>query len=181
MLNETELYQLCIAGNRKAQKELFDSLSPKMLGICFRYSRSLEEAEDVLQDAFIRVFQYLPSFKKEGSLEGWIRKIVVNTALNNIKKNKHIYDEMDIDADKSIESHTEKSIDNFDSKLIWETMQQLPVGYRVILNLYAIEGFSHKEIAEKLNIAEGTSRSQFMRAKTQLQKLLEKNDIFVNR
>ena len=179
MLKEEELYQQCLEGKRSAQKELFDRYSPKMLGICFRYSRSLAEAEDVLQDAFIRVFQYLPSFKKEGSLEGWVRKIVVNTALNNIKKNKHIYEEQEIEHAKSIETEQDNSVENYDSKLIWETMHQLPEGYRLILNLYAIEGYSHKEIAEQLNIAEGTSRSQFLRAKLQLQKLLEKNHILI--
>jgi RNA polymerase sigma-70 factor (ECF subfamily) len=150
-----------------------------MLWICFRYSRSIAEAEDVLQDAFIRIFQYLPTFKKEGSLEGWVRKIVVNTALNNIKKNKHVYNELEIDTAKGVESELESTVENYDSKLIWETMNQLPEGYRIILNMYAIEGYSHKEIAEHLNIAEGTSRSQFLRAKVQLQKLLLKHEIFI--
>ena len=171
MLTEEELYQQCVAGNRNAQKELFDRYSPKMLGICFRYSRSAAEAEDVLQDSFIRVFRYIETFKKDGSLEGWVRKIVVNTALNNIKKNKHVNEINDTTKDMTL--------DNYDSKLIWDIMQQLPEGYRIILNMYAIEGYSHKEIAEHLNIAEGTSRSQLLRAKVLMQKLLEKNDIFI--
>ncbi len=179
MLTEEELYQQCVAGNRNAQKELFDRYSPKMLGICFRYSRSSAEAEDVLQDAFIRIFRYLPTFKKDGSLEGWVRRIVVNTALNNIKKNKHVYDEMEIDSARGVESEMESTIDNYDSKLIWDTMQQLPEGYRVILNMYAIEGYSHREIAEHLNIAEGTSRSQLLRAKMLMQRMLEKHEIYV--
>ncbi len=179
MLTEEELYQQCVAGNRNAQKELFDRYSPKMLGICFRYSRSAAEAEDVLQDSFIRVFRYIETFKKDGSLEGWVRKIVVNTALNNIKKNKHVYDELEIESARAVESDIESVLDNYDSKLIWDIMQQLPEGYRIILNMYAIEGYSHKEIAEHLNIAEGTSRSQLLRAKVLMQKLLEKNDIFI--
>ena len=117
--------------------------------------------------------------KKDGSLEGWVRKIVVNTALNNIKKNKHVYDELEIESARAVESDIESVLDNYDSKLIWDIMQQLPEGYRIILNMYAIEGYSHKEIAEHLNIAEGTSRSQLLRAKVLMQKLLEKNDIFI--
>ncbi len=179
MLSEKELYQQCVAGNRSAQKELFDRFSPKLLGICFRYSRSLEEAEDVLQDAFIRIFNYLPTYKNDGSLDAWLRRITVNTALNNIKHNHHIYDEMNLETAMDVQSDLDKSMDNYDSKLIWDSVQQLPEGYRIILNMHTIEGYSHKEIAEHLKIAEGTSRSQLMRAKQLLEELLKQNDIFV--
>ncbi len=179
MLSEKELYQQCVAGDRNAQKELFDRFSPKLLGICFRYSRSIEEAEDVLQDAFIRIFNYLPTYKNEGSLDAWLRRIVVNTALNNIKHSHHIYDEMKLETAMDVQSDVDKSMDNYDSKLIWDSVQQLPEGYRIILNMHAIEGYSHKEIAEHLKIAEGTSRSQLMRAKQLLEELLKQHDIFV--
>ncbi|MEY4876615.1 MAG: hypothetical protein RL708_1764 [Bacteroidota bacterium] len=180
MLTEQEVYQQCVAGNRSAQKELFDRFSPRMLGVCYRYTKSIQEAEDVLQDVFIKVFQNLQYFKGDGSLEGWIRKIAINTSLNHLKKNKRISAELEIDSAKKVEGPVDLSIENYDSKLIWASIESLPEGYRVILNMFAVEGYSHKEIADQLGIAEGTSRSQFLRAKAHLKKLLEKQSIPIN-
>jgi RNA polymerase sigma-70 factor (ECF subfamily) len=177
MLSEQELYKQCVSGSRTAQKELFDRFSPRMLGVCYRYTRSMQEAEDVLQDVFIKVFQNLQFFKGDGSLEGWVRKIAINTSLNHLKKNKHISEELEIDSARKVEGPVDLSIENYDSKLIWQTIENLPDGYRVILNMFAVEGYSHKEIAEQLEIAEGTSRSQFLRAKAHLKKMLEKQNI----
>ena len=177
MEKETLLYQQCIAGEPKAQEALFNLYAPKMLGVCFRYTRSIMEAEDVLQEGFIKVFKYLNSFKNEGSLEGWIRKIMVNTSLNHIKKNKHIAEELEIEKAIGLEADHDTAIQNYDSKLIMEALQALPDGYRVILNLFAIEGYSHKEIADSLGIAESTSRSQFLRAKVVLKRILEEKHI----
>jgi RNA polymerase sigma factor (sigma-70 family) len=180
MKTEFELYDECLKGVRSAQKELFDRYASKMLGVCFRYSKSIEEAEDVLQDSFIRIFHYLPTFKKTGSLEGWVRKIVINTCLNNIKKNKHIYNEADVDEVRNFENDSPTVLENIECKQIMDVMQELPDGYKLILNLYAIEGYSHKEIAERLGIAEGTSRSQFLRAKNLFEKLLSEKQIYLH-
>jgi RNA polymerase sigma-70 factor (ECF subfamily) len=180
MLSEQEVYQLCIKGDRNAQKELFDRFSPRMLGVCYRYTKSIQEAEDVLQDVFIKVFQNLQFFKGDGSLEGWVRKIAINTSLNHLKKNKRISEELEIDSAKRVEGPVDLSIENYDSKLIWQTINNLPEGYRVILNMFAVEGYSHKEIADQLGIAEGTSRSQFLRAKVHLKKQLDKFNINTN-
>jgi RNA polymerase sigma-70 factor (ECF subfamily) len=122
----------------------------------------------------------LQYFKGDGSLEGWVRKIAINTSLNHLKKNKRISEELEIDSAKRVEGPVDLSIENYDSKLIWQTINNLPEGYRVILNMFAVEGYSHKEIADQLGIAEGTSRSQFLRAKAHLKKQLDKFNINTN-
>jgi RNA polymerase sigma factor (sigma-70 family) len=178
MDNLTQIYQQCIKGDSKAQEQLYLHLAPKMLGVCYRYTHNIMEAEDVLQDAFIRVFKFLHTYKGEGDLEAWVRRIMVNTALNHIKKNKRIAEELEIEKATVVESTLTVDLNNYDTSLIMNALQQLPDGYKVILNLFAIEGYSHKEIAEQFNIAESTSRSQFLRAKVALKKILEEQDEF---
>lgn len=141
-----------------------------MLGICYRYVQSLEEAEDILQDGFVKVFTHLKKFKGEGSLEGWIRKVMVNTSLNYIKANHRFTESIKED---EVEDHPEWSADSdAETKEIMEEIRLLPTGFRTVFNLYAIEGYSHKEIGQMLNISEGTSRSQYSRARNVLMKKL---------
>ncbi len=176
MDQDFELVKQCLAGIPSAQKMLYDKFSPKMLGVCYRYMHSMQEAEDVLQETFIKVFKHLKDFKNEGSLEGWVRRITVNTALNHIKKNKRIAQELEIDNAHQLQSNVQVDLSNYDTKLLMDIMHKMPDGYKVIMNLFAIEGYSHKEIADQLGIAEGTSRSQFLRAKIYFKKSLEKHN-----
>lgn len=143
------------------------------MGVCLRYADRSEEAEDMLQNGFIRVFEKMDTFKGTGSLEGWIRRIVVNESLTYLRKNKAMQMNIDIDDAKYKipgNSHVGESMNEKD---LLKIIQQLPAGFRTIFNMYAIEGYSHKEIAEQLGISEGTSKSQYSRAKTHLQNIIQ--------
>jgi len=170
---EEELVRACVAGNTAAQKKLFDRYSRVMMGICLRYASSSEEAQDLAQDGWIKVFERLQSFRFEGSLEGWIKRIMVNTSLDFLRRNKQMMQSLD----ESSESHSALQTDaeafsRMSAKELMAVVQQLPAGYRTVFNLYAIEGYSHKEIAALLHIAESTSKSQYIRAKACLQRML---------
>jgi len=170
-VTEQDLIKGCINNDGKCQKELFRRFAGKMLVVCMRYARHRMEAEDMLQDAFIKVFKNLSFFEAKGSFEGWVRKIVVNTALKHIDKKsftkEQIGGEQDYDpgADPDIFSH-------LGEKDLLKMVASLPDGYRVVFNLYAIEGFSHKEIADLLEIGESTSRSQLVKARKMLQDMV---------
>ena len=176
-MNDETLVKECVSGNANAQRLLFDRYSAKMLGVAIRYIKDKERAEDVLQDAFIKVFKNLKKFKHDGSLEGWIRRIVVNTALDQLRKNKKRQGDVELD-----DSFLELTTNNFteerlQAESLMKIVQQLPDGYRTVFNLFAIEGYSHKEIAKKLNITENTSKSQYSRAKSVLREILNKLNI----
>ena len=146
-----------------------------MLAVCMRYSNSKDAAEDILQEGFIKIFKSIHQFKKEGSFEGWIRRIMVNTALESIRKQKKM-DFTSIDSISELEinfQNEENPPDNFDTVHLLKLIQDLPKGCNIIFNLFAVEGYSHKEIAEKLNISEGTSKSQLSRARALLQNSLK--------
>ena len=167
MTNE-QLIKKCLEGNARAQKLLYEQFGPKLMGVCYRYATSAEEAQDLLQDGFIKIFEKLDKYSGIGSFEGWMRRIVVNTALDNIRKNKKFLLHTDInDADYKLPSN-----DFIEERLAAEDLlkilQSIPLGYKTIFNLYAIEGYSHKEIAEQLNITTSTSKSQYSRAKALL-------------
>lgn len=170
-----------LAGNRvnnvQAQELLYSRFSPKMLGVCYRYAKNKPDAEDMLQEGFIRVFSQLHQYRGEGSLEGWIRRIIVHTCINIIKKNKKFNDCIDISHAMEMTTHADLVPSIIQSKQIVECIRLLPLGYRTVLNLFAIEGYSHKEIALMLDIEESTSRSQYSRAKAILQDMLVKRDI----
>ena len=173
-MTDEKLVEGCMAKNPACQKLLFERFNRKMMGVCLRYAGRSEEAEDMLQNGFIRIFEKLDTFKGTGSLEGWIRKIMVNESLSWLRKNKAMQMNIDIeDAKYKIpgNSHVGESINEKD---LLKMIQQLPAGFRTVFNMYAIEGYSHKEIAEALGITEGTSKSQYSRAKTHLQNALEK-------
>ncbi len=168
---DEDLINGCLQRDSAAQKQLYDRFAPKMYSICYRYVRNSMEAEDILVTAFMKVFDKIEQFKSEGSFEGWIRRIVVNEALTQLRKNRTMYLETDIEqADR--EPDYDQLSDHLEAEDLLNMIQELPAGYRVVFNMYAIDGYSHKEIAEQLGISENTSKSQLSRARTYLQKLL---------
>ncbi len=167
----------CQKGKPKAQKALYEKLAPKMLGVCMRYLRERDEAEHVMIGGFVKVFEKAKQFSGEGSFEGWIRRIMVNESLMYLRKNQALSLEVDVN-----EVHGELNFAELDTTLeaadIVKMIQELPVGYKTVFNLYAIEGYNHAEIAEQLGISESTSKSQLSRARKLLQnKLIEMEDI----
>lgn len=172
-MNEERLIQGCINEEKSAQKYLYETYSPKMYYVCLRYARHSSEAQDMLQDGFIKVFDNIASFKKNGSFEGWIRRIIVNTSLNYCRKASFKQEQYGIEdyQDKVVNS---KAISNLGEKELLALIQQLPDGYRMVFNLYVIEGYSHKEIGELLNVTESTSRSQLAKSRKWMQNELEK-------
>jgi len=142
------------------------------MGVCLRYCDNHEEAEDVVQNGFVNVFQNIETFRGSGSLEGWVRKIMVNTALTNIRKNKKLKQNVDLESVEFMLPAANYAGDSFAAKDLLKIIQTLPTGFRTVFNLYAIEGYSHKEIGDMLGISEGTSKSQYSRAKTHLQKII---------
>jgi RNA polymerase sigma-70 factor (ECF subfamily) len=148
-----------------------------MLAVCYRYAHNREDAEDMLQEGFIKVFLQLRTFENRGSFEGWIRKIIVHTCINFLKKNKKFNERVDLIHASSIQIREESVPAVVQVKQIVESIRSLPIGYRTVLNLFAIEGYSHREISQLLDIEESTSRSQFTRAKSMLEELLIKKNI----
>ncbi|MCX6295163.1 MAG: RNA polymerase sigma factor [Bacteroidetes bacterium] len=171
-MTDEQIVKGCIEKNAIAQKNLYEKFARKMMGVCLRYCDSTEEAEDVVQNAFISIFENIGSFKGTGSLEGWVRKIMVNTALTNIRKNKKLKQNIELDSVEFMLPSNTYINDNFAAKDLLKIIQTLPLGFKTVFNLYAIEGYSHKEIGEMLNISEGTSKSQYSRAKAYLQKII---------
>ena len=177
---ETELIEQCRKGIRNAQRTLYEQYAGTMLAVCSRYIADRNEAEDVMIGGFVKVFGKLDQFKHEGSFEGWIRRIMVNESLTYIRRNKQMYLEVDIE-----EAHRSPDYAVLDNHLhaedLMKLIEQLPTGYRTVFNLYAIEGFSHKEIAEKMGISENTSKSQLSRARSLLQKHLLQTEEALNK
>lgn len=175
-LNEDELIDGCVRQDVHFQKLLYEKYARKMMGVCMRYCNSRQEAEDVLQDAFIKIFDKIRYFEKKGSLEGWIRRIMVNSALKSNDKRVFKFEPGSLDyvQEPTIGS---KAISNMETESLLRIIQELPDGYKAVFNMYAIEGYSHKEIAEELGISEVTSRTQYSRAKQYLVKLLSKYGI----
>jgi RNA polymerase sigma factor (sigma-70 family) len=167
----------CLKNNAAAQEALYNRFSPRMLGVCYRFAKNREDAEDMLQEGFIKVFTQIHQYRNEGALEGWIRRIIVHTCINNLKKNKKFADSLDIIHAKSIYINEELIPSIMQAKQVVECIRMLPIGYRTVLNLYAVEGYPHKEIAAMLDIEESTSRSQYTRAKAMLEEILVKKKI----
>lgn len=172
-MTDEELVRACLRNEASAQKLLFDRFSKRMMGVCLRYAGDHDEAEDMLQNGFIRIFEKLETFRGDGSLEGWIRRIVVNEALTWLRKNKESKMKVDIEEEVFQAPTTMHVSESLEAKDLMKLVQQLPTGFRTVFNLYAIEGYSHREIADQLGISEGTSKSQYARAKTHLQNLLK--------
>ena len=177
-MNEEQLVNKCLEMDALAQKQLFEFYSKRMMGVCLRYAKDSEEAQDVLQMGFIKVFEKLEMYKHQGSLEGWIRRIIVNTALDNIRKNKKLMNNIDLEkVDYQLHNYDENAIDVLSAEDLLKVIKKMPTGFRTVFNMYVIEGFSHKEIAEELNISVCTSKSQFSRARVFLQKKLIEEEI----
>lgn len=159
----------CLDNDAKAQAKLYQWFAPKMFGICLRYTRNQMEAEDILQEGFIKVFRYLKDYRNDGSLEGWIRKTIVNTAINFYNKKIKFMKDVSLDHTGPISNDEESAIDKMSTKELLVCIRELPDGYRVVFNLNVIEGYTHKEIGDMLNISENTSKSQLSRARSVLQ------------
>lgn len=172
-MDEKELIEQCKKNNAKAQKILYDKYSGLMLGICVRYSKNINDAEDILQEGFLKIYFNIKDFAGIGSFEGWMKKVFINTAITHYHKNlKHQYHQ---DINEINESSIENKTEEYDTSLfskdeLLKIINSLSDGYRIIFNLYAIEGYKHKEIAEILEIDINTSKSQYSRAKKILQK-----------
>lgn len=177
--NEGELIRACAKRDGKAQRELYEMYSSKMYGICYRYVRDPMHAEDILVTSFMKIFDKIDQFKNEGSFEGWIRRIIVNESLSYLRRNRSMYIETDLEqADR--EPDYDQLSDHLETEDLLVMISALPPGYRVVFNMFAIDGFSHKEIAEHLGISENTSKSQLSRARIYLQKMLLENDWSLN-
>jgi RNA polymerase sigma factor (sigma-70 family) len=170
-LTEEQLIQACIQQHAASQKEVFERYSSKMLGVSYRYARSAEDAQDILQEAFIKVFNKIHQYKFEGSFEGWIRKIVVNTALKKYTLSRYKHE-----VNVHVQSEQEEifleptAYASLTQKEIMDLVNQLPQGYKLVFNLYVVEGYQHEEIAAMLGIQAATSRSQLVKARSMLQK-----------
>jgi len=165
MEQDLQLIKNCLNNDRASQKQLYIQYADVMLGVCYRYTKSLADAEDVLQEGFVRVFKNLHQYRQQGELGAWIRRIMVTSALNFLKKNARYQNDLAFD---KIEMHpvTDENPDLLlDTKELASLIQQLPTGYQTIFNLHAVEGYTHVEIGELLGITDGTSRSQYARAR----------------
>ncbi len=172
---EEDLIKACLKGKRDAQQQLFELHADVMLSVALRYMGDKQAAEDVLLQAFGKVFEKLDSFQHQGSFQGWVRRIVCNEALNQLRKNKRFSEDLETAEREGVNEAPSK---NLEAEELMTLIQQLPEGYRTVFNLYAIEGYSHQEIAEQLNISIGTSKSQLNRARRFLQKEIEKANNF---
>lgn len=167
----------CLHNEPSAQRELYNRFSPKMLSVCYRFAQSREDAEDMLQEGFIKVFTQIHTFQNKGAFEGWIRRIVVHTCINFLKKYKKFSDSVDLNHAGFVHIKEESIPSIMHAKQVIECIRLLPLGYRTVLNLYAIEGYSHREISTMLDIEESTSRSQYTRARSMLENILVKKNI----
>ena len=175
MMSDQQIIEGCVRHDRRSQQVLFDKYSRYLLGVCMRYSTDKEEAEDILQESLLKIYFNIKEYSGTGSFTGWLRKVAVNTAITHYHKNlKHRY-HIDIDEYVSVETGvTSFEEDFFTSDELFKVLNELPAGYRMVFNLYAVEGYKHKEIAEILSIDTNTSKSQYSRAKAVIRDKLEK-------
>jgi RNA polymerase sigma-70 factor (ECF subfamily) len=176
-MTEEAILSGCLQNDAGAQRELYTRYSPKMLSVCYRFAHNREDAEDMLQEGFIKVFSQVHTFQNKGAFEGWIRRIMVHTCINHLKKNKKFNESVDIIYANGVQVREESVPSIVQAKQIVECIRLLPLGYRTVLNLYAIEGYSHKEISGMLDVEESTSRSQYTRAKQMLEDILIRKNI----
>ncbi len=172
---ESDLINGCINKDRRMQEMLYQRFSPKMYAVCLRYCKDPEDAQDVLQDGFVKIFRSLHNYRGDGSFEGWLRRIIVNTAIEHHRKaarNVATIEPQDVE----IEDTALDALKNLAEKDIIKMLQHLSPGYRLVFNMHVIEGYSHKEIGEILGSSEGTSKSQLARAKTMLKQILEESN-----
>jgi len=167
-MSEKQLIEGCLNGDRRAQEELYNLYARKMMGLCLRYVGDRETARDMLQDGFVKVFTSLHLYSGAGQFEAWMRRVFVNCTIEHVRKKDFLRDASDLESIKEL-AEEETAVSKLEADRIMELVQKLPSGSRTIFNLYAIEGYSHKEIGEVLHISEGTSRSQYTRARQWLQ------------
>ena len=165
-----QLIEGCIIGRRQSQNRLYQLLAPKMFAVCLRYAGNRNEAEEILQEGFIKVFEHIHQFRYTGPFEGWVRKIMVNSALQKYRNKRHMHAVIDIDSAPLDQMGNEEILSQIGTKELLKMVQQLSPAYRTIFNLYVFEGMKHREIAEHLNISEGTSKSNLSDARVILQK-----------
>ncbi len=175
---EDNLIRRCIEWDRKAQNELYKKYCAKMFTVCFQYSKSREEAEDTFHEGFMKVFENIKKFENTGSLEGWIRKIMVNTAIEKYRKNSRLFLVVNIDDNEEFLNHysTDDILSQIEADDLMRLIQNLPPVYKMVFNLFVFEGLKHKEIAAQLGITEGTSKSNLYEAKAILQKQINQNN-----
>ena len=176
-MTEEQMLAGTLKNNAAAQEALYDRYSPRMLAVCYRFAKNREDAEDMLQEGFIKIFTQLHQYRNEGALEGWIRRIIVHTCINVLKKNKKFSETVDLIHANPFHTKEDMVPSIIQAKQVVECIRMLPLGYKTVLNLYAIEGYSHKEIGQMLDIEESTSRSQYTRAKAMLEDILVKKHI----
>jgi len=169
---QEDLIKGCIAGRRDAQEVLYRYYSPKMFGICLRYANNYHSGEDILQEGFIKVFNNIDKFRGDGSFEGWIKRIFINTAIEHYRKSTNHTGHAELEK-ASFKQVSEVAVENLATQDLLKLIQKLSPGYRTIFNMYVIEGYTHREIAEKLSISEGTSKSQLARARNILKKMVK--------
>ncbi len=180
-MTDKELVKNCMEGKREAQKLLFERYAGKMLTVCKRYFDNVEEAEDALQEGFIKVFEKLHQWQGSGPLGGWIRMVMVNTALTHLRSSKKWKDSTDIEAAGDITSDEMDALSTMTADELLGLIATMPVGYRTVFNLFALEGYAHKEIAEMLGISENTSKTQYLKSKDWLKKKLLKQEKEIER
>lgn len=174
--SEEQLLNGCIKGDKLFQEEFYKRYASKMLSVCARYCKNIDEAQDILHEGFIKIFNNLDRFEGKGALEGWIRRIIVNSALENFRKNKKLNKVDELDQANELAT-TSGAIEAMSADDLLNMISKLPAGFKVVFNMYAIEGYSHKEIAEQLGITIGTSKSQLSRARAALQSMIQKRDL----
>ena len=175
-LFDSQLIDACKKGDRASQKILFDRLAPRMFPLCIRYVKDRSLAEDILQDGFITLFTRIDTYKADGSFEGWARRIFVTTALMSLRKKDALKMSDELDTARGMKAETVSQMQNIGYKELMELVMTLPAGFRTVFNMYAIEGYSHKEIAQMLGITETTSRTQFSRARAWLQNKIKEGE-----
>ena len=173
--SEKRLVKHCLRGDHEAQRELYDRYSGEMLSVCRRYTQSLEDAEEVLSNGFIKIFSRLDQYRGEGALGAWIRRIMVREALNFIRYKKNLF--VEVEEERQSEFGHSNVKDHYDAEHLLRMINELPTGYRTVFNLYAIEGYNHREIGEMLEISENTSKSQLSKARRQLQQKLSEYEL----
>jgi RNA polymerase sigma factor (sigma-70 family) len=173
LIPDSDIIQGCLEGNPRMQEQLYRQYAPKMYAVCLRYSGQPEDAQDILQDGFVKVYRNLSRFRGEGSFEGWMRRIFVNTAIEHYRKSVKMYPVTE-SQENQVEDRDWSAFDKLSVKDLMSLIQGLSPGYRTVFNLYVVEGYTHREIGEMLGISEGTSKSQLARAKTILQNLITK-------
>jgi RNA polymerase sigma-70 factor (ECF subfamily) len=169
-ISESDLIKGCIEGNRQMQEELYKRFSGKMYAVCLRYANNADDAQDLLQEGFIKVFRNLHRFRAEGSFEGWVRRVFVNSSIEHFRKKSVELSKVSDKEENTIEDTDISALDQLAERDIVQLIQDLSPGYRTVFNLYVVEGYSHKEIGDLLGISEGTSKSQLARARSILQK-----------